>query len=244
MSKPFASLLDLNSRFSLLFFFSFLPSISSSLLIYGLIIESFADPSFLIFREGYSSFLLLFTDSFTSSLYLLCSSSSISSRRNSSFHVPLFSLSLYLFFLTELSKKLKRNSRLLYLFISPPLLFLFHLIYPPSSSIRKEIQFSFCIAFAVFLSPSLIHHFLFFPFVYNFFSPLSSPNHFHLLLFTLIRKGIPSLLLLHLLLLPLLLLLHLSYFLFSFLPTKYLEYPKWRNVELIRTVRGCLIRRH
>lgn len=202
MSKPFASLLDLNSRFSLLFFFSFLPSISSSLLIYGLIIESFADPSFLIFREGYSSFLLLFTDSFTSSLYLLCSSSSISSRRNSSFHVPLFSFSLYLFFLTELSKKLKRNSRLLYLFISPPLLFLFHLIYPPSSSIRKEIQFSFCIAFAVFLSPSLIHHFLFFPFVYNFFSPLSSPNHFHLLLFTLIRKGIPSPLLLHLLLLP------------------------------------------
>lgn len=193
MSKPFASLLDLNSRFSLLFFFSFLPSISSSLLIYGLIIESFADPSFLIFREGYSSFLLLFTDSFTSSLYLLCSSSSISSRRNSSFHVPLFSFSLYLFFLTELSKKLKRNSRLLYLFIFPPLLFLFHLIYPPSSSIRKEIQFSFCIAFAVFLSPSLIHHFLFFPFVYNFFSLLSSPNHFHLLLFTLIRKGIPPL---------------------------------------------------
>lgn len=94
MSKPFASLLDLNSRFSLLFFFSFLPSISSSLLIYGLIIESFADPSFLIFREGYSSFLLLFTDSFTSSLYLLCSSSSISSRRNSSFHVLFLSLSL------------------------------------------------------------------------------------------------------------------------------------------------------
>lgn len=243
MSKPFASLLDLNSRFSLLFFFSFLPSISSSLLIYGLIIESFADPSFLIFREGYSSFLLLFTDSFTSSLYLLCSSSSISSRRNSSFHVPLFSLSLYLFFLTELSKKLKRNSRLLYLFISPPLLFLFHLIYPPSSSIRKEIQFSFCIAFAVFLSPSLIHHFLFFPFVYNFFSPLSFQS-FSSAPFYLNSQRNSSPLLLHLLLLPLLLLLHLSYFLFSFLPTKYLEYPKWRNVELIRTVRGCLIRRH
>lgn len=108
MSKPFASLLDLNSKFSLLFFFSFLPSISSSLLIYGLIIESFADPSFLIFREGYSSFLLLFTDSFTSSLYLLCSSSSISSRRNSSFHVPLFSLSLSLLF-NRIVKEIKKK---------------------------------------------------------------------------------------------------------------------------------------
>ena len=81
--------------FSLFFFLP--PSISSSpLLIYGLIIESFADPSFLIFffHRDIQAFPLPFTtDSFTSSsVYLLCSSSSILVRGE----ISTFSLSLFL----------------------------------------------------------------------------------------------------------------------------------------------------
>lgn len=76
--------------------------------------------------------------------------------------------------------------------LSSPLLFLFHLVYPPSSSIRKEIQFSFCIAFRSFSLSFPNSPFPLLPIrIYNFFLFSSSPNHFHLLLFTLIRKGIP-----------------------------------------------------
>lgn len=125
--------------------------------------------------------------------------------------------------------------------LSSPLLFLFHLVYPPSSSIRKEIQFSFCIAFRSFsLSPNSPFPLL--PIrIYNFFLFSSSPNHFHLLLFTLIRKGIPPFFFSFSSSPSFFLIFYIS---FSLLPTKYPRVSKVTERRINSIVRGCLIRRH